>query len=248
MHKTLALIIVLGSLSSQVSSDTPPPVDELEGLTGPRSILYVQHKISGHLEYPIWVSAEALTTGEKLNRNLLHEHDLRALDYFLSRPENPETKCTPVDVYWDTYGQTPTLETAEAIVRLRIVHSEPGFGWGAPGTLFRGKLLDEIEVPNGYESRKVYDFFAAIGQVPTGQRILCPEDQRFPSLEVGDEVILFVGEFFAGNEKLVVIGDGGYLTIRDGKILPEGKLYKALDAPEDLESVVMEISRRRQKR
>ena len=219
----------------------PAPTTAAELLDPPQEVQYLTWASGGLTSYPMWVSIEAAAPdGETLVEQWFYRSSISALQYFLSRPEEPETGCTVVDVYWDVYGGLKSPETAKLVARVKVLHSEVGFGWGSPGTLFRGEVIEILKAQKEHEGRQILDFFAPVGRIPFADRILCPRDPRFPHLEVGDEAIVLVSQIFAPDEPLVGIGEGGVLGIRKGEVLAEGAAFDRLGLAtvEDVESRV----------
>ena len=242
-----AILAALGLAIVATAVATPATAQELpeepasiptELLDPPQEVQYLT-RASGVTPYPMWVSIEAAAPdGETLVEQWFWHSSLGALEYFLGRPEEPETGCTVVDAYYDRYGALETPETAKLVARVRIIHSEVGFGWGAPGTLFRGEVIEILKAQEIQRDRQILDFSAPVGQIPFGDRVLCPRDSRFPDLRVGDEAIVLADEVFARDEPMISIGDGGILVIRDGELLPEGAAYRqrGLTVLEDVET------------
>lgn len=230
------IVLVLATLANPLPApilanehrDHPLEKSAEELADPPREVQYLT-RASGVTPYPMWVSlAAAAPDGETLLGQWFDEASIRAHEYFMSRPEEPEIGCTVVDTHWDVYGGLKSPETSGLVARVRIVHSEPGFGWGAPGTLFRGEVLEILKADAEHQDRQILDFFAPVGRIPFGDRVLCPRDHRFPDLQVGDEAILLASQIFSPDEPLIGVGEGGVLAIRDGKVLAEGAAYDRL--------------------
>ena len=223
---------------AQELPEEPAPTTAAELLDPPQEVQYLT-RASGVTPYPMWVSIEAAAPdGETLVEQWFWRSSLRAHEYFMSRPEEPETGCTIVDIHYDAYGALESPEDAKLVARVRVIHAEVGFGWGSPGTLFRGEVIEILKAQEAHQDRQILDFFAPMGRIPIGGRVLCPRDSRFPDLRVGDEAILLADEVFARDEPMISIGDGGILAIRNGDLLAEGAAFKrlGLTTVEDVET------------
>lgn len=233
----LSLVLLLALVPIHGVDAGQPEQAEQDGVSGmpgsleeaPDPIMYVTRLGSRVSSLPRWVASDAAAYEGQLSADWFSEPSLRAVDYFTSRPEEPETGCTVVDPYYDLYGEYETPESAIMIARVKILQAEPGFGWGAPGTLFRARVLEMVRSPERHQDRQILDFFAPVGRVPLGDKVLCPRDPRFVTLVVGDEAILLVHQLYEPNETLVSIGDGGVLGIRNGELIPEGRAFERMD-------------------
>lgn len=199
------------------------------GVEEPEPIMYVTRETLGVTSIPRWVSADAAFVGHSMVEELFSNNGRRHIMASFNYPPEPETGCYPGGGMFDVYGLLEWPETAQMIVRVRIVHAVPGFGWGSPGTLFRSELIEVLKAgPAGHENRKIFDFYTSRGQVPVGDKLICPRDSRFPDLRVGDEAVLLIHELYGAGETLVSIGEGGVLGIREGELIPEGEVFERI--------------------